>query len=431
MAEDNGAPRHRADVGPGRVLALIASGEARTRSAIAEATGLSRPTVAQRLDILFTAGLVVESEEILRSGGRPAKALTFNNRAAIVLCADIGEERSRIALADLSGQLLCEDVEVLPVAQGPEQVLDRICAVARALLREAGFSESDIAGVGVGLPAPVDYTTGRTVGWSVMAGWDGYDVRGHLEREFGAPVLVDNDVNLLTLAEHRLFWPEEAHLFYVKAGTGIGSGIISDRRINRGALGAAGDIGHAHLSGYGDPTCRCGNRGCVESLIGGWALARDLSASADQKGPVHDARDVVTLVRRGDSAAVARLRDAGRTLGEAVAYATSLLNPGVIVVGGMLAAAGDHLLAGVREVVYQRALPLATKQLTITGTKLDHHGGVIGAAFLVLDSILEPTTLDRALASESGRFSGNHRSVEPADPRDASRTESDSVAASS
>ncbi len=103
-------------------------------------------------------------------------------------------------------------------------------------------------------------------------------------------------------------------------------------------------------------------------------------------------------MRRGDSAAIARLRDAGRTLGEAVAFATSLLNPGVIVVGGMLASAGDHLLAGIREAVYQRSLPLATKQLTITGSRLDHHGGVIGASLLVIDSIFEPAAVDAALA---------------------------------
>lgn len=394
--------RYRGEAGPGHILALVASGQAQTRSAIAEITGLSRPTVTQRLETLFAAGLLRESAEILPSGGRPARALVFDERSALVLCADIGEERTRIALADLRGTILDEDVLPVAVDEGPGPVLDRIVTVAYELLDELGLGRDRLAGVGVGLPAPVDFGVGRTVGWSVMGGWEDYDVRGHLSAALGVPVFVDNDVNLLTLAEHRSFWVEESHLLYVKAGTGIGSGIISDHHLNRGAQGAAGDIGHARLSGYGDPACRCGNRGCVEALVGGWALARDLSMGTERTPSIHDARDIAQMVRRGDSATIARVRDAGRTLGEAIAFATSLLNPAVIVVGGMLASAGDHLLAGVREVVYQRALPLATKQLQITRSQLDHHGGVTGAALLVIDSILEPSAVDAALANGAG-----------------------------
>ncbi len=273
MPDDaNGRVRHRTDAGPGRILALVASGEARTRSAIAQITGLSRPTVAQRLDALFAAGLLTESTAVLSSGGRPAKALAFNPTGAVVLCADIGEERTRTAVSDLSGEILGEDVEAIPLDHGPEPVLTRIAEVARGLLAELGYAEHQVAGFGVGVPAPVDVGTGRAVGWSVMGGWNGYDIydiRERLRQEFGVPTFVDNDVNLLTLAEHRLWWPGEAHLLYVKAGTGIGSGIIADFHLNRGSLGAAGDIGHAFLSGHGDPPCRCGNRGCVESLAGG------------------------------------------------------------------------------------------------------------------------------------------------------------------
>lgn len=395
---------HRGDAGPGRILSLVISGQARTRTAISEVTGLSRPTVSQRLEVLFDAGLLVESEEILPSGGRPARVLEFHARRAVVVCADVGEKRSRIALADLQGKTLADDVQVLPLSDGPTVVLDRIIDAARELLHDAGLPDGRVAGVGLSLPAPIDFGTGSTAGWSVLSGWAGFDVREHLRQAFDVPVLVDNDVNLLTLAEHRLFWPKESHLLYVKAGTGIGSGIISDQKLNRGALGAAGDIGHTRLSGYGDPRCRCGNRGCVESLAGGWALARRLTADGAAPVPVRDARDVVRLVRQGNASAIALVRDAGRILGEAVAFATSLLNPAVIVVGGSLSGAGDHLLAGVREIVYQRSLPLATHQLQITGSRLDHYGGLIGAALLVVDAILEPAAIDAALAT--GDLSG-------------------------
>jgi predicted NBD/HSP70 family sugar kinase len=209
--------------------------------------------------------------------------------------------------------------------------------------------------------------------------------------------VLQRDVNLLTLAEHRRYWPNEQHLLYVKAGTGIGSGQIVGGRINRGAQGAAaGDIGHAHIAGYGDPMCRCGNLGCLEALAGGWALARNLR---EQSGvDIHDARGVIDLVQKGDTQALAGLRTAGRTLGEALAYATSLVNPSVIVVGGMLSTVGDHLIAGVRQLIYQHSLPLATRDMQIVPTKYRSRAGIAGAAYLVLDHVLEPTTIDEIVA---------------------------------
>jgi len=381
--------------GPGRILESIISGEATTRSKLESLTGLSRPTITERVRSLTVAGLVQESTQRQSSGGRPATILEFNARAAATLCIDIGEERTRVAIADLSATILAEAVIEVKVSEGPLAVLRAITHSGRALLASETVAGAPLAGVGVGLPAPVDYSTGRTVGWSVMSGWDGYEVREHLSREFGVPVFVDNDVNLLLLAEKRLSWPDERHLFFVKVGTGIGSGLVVDGRINRGALGAAGDVGHTHVSGYGDPLCRCGNHGCLEALAGGWALARELRSRRAEYAEVTSARDVVDVIRRGDPDAVALVRAAGRMLGEAVAFATSLLNPAVIVVGGELAKAGDQLMAGVRELVYQRSLPLATKNLVITLSSLDDEAGVLGAALLVSDALLAPERIDR------------------------------------
>ncbi|MFE4663650.1 ROK family protein [Streptomyces sp. NPDC056716] len=392
----------RADEGPGRVLELITTGRARTRTAIAEMTGLSRSTVGQRLDALFAAGLIQESDKNVPSRGRPSRALQLNPSAGLVISVDIGEERTRIAVTDLDTAILADRVERLAVGAGPVVLLDRITATVRDLITQAGLDGRPVAGIGFGLPAPVDHEAGKVLGWSIMSGWDDYDIRGHLRRTWQVPILIDNDVNVLTLAEHRRFWHDQRHLLYIKAGTGVGSGMVIDGRVNRGAQGAAGDIGHARISGFGDPQCRCGNRGCLESLVGGWALARD--ARGRHKDNSHDARDVVEQVKSGDSGAVTALRAAGRVLGEAVAYATSLLNPDVIVLGGILGTTGDHLMAGVREVVYQRSLPLATRQLQIVPTKYKSRAGIAGAAYLVRDHVLNPASLDAALAADGSPF---------------------------
>jgi len=390
------APRRLED-GPGRIFELIATGRARTRPALISETGLSRSTILQRLETLAEHGLITESDELVRSGGRPSRALALNPAAGRLAAVDFGEARTRVALTDLDGRVLVEHVQRLSLQDGPEALLDRVSEVIRELLDEPEAEGQPLTAIGLGLPAPVDYAGGRTLGWSIMSGWDDFDITGHLGRSWDVPVVVDNDVNLLTLAELRRHWPSAQHMLYVKVGTGIGSGLIVDRQLHRGAQGAAGDIGHAHMRGYGDPQCRCGNLGCLEALAGGWALAEALRESHDEA--LSDARDVVRLVRRGDPQAVASLRAAGRIIGEAAAFTTSLFNPSVIVLGGSLSTAGDQLVASVREVVYQNTLPLATRQLRIVPAQADEHAGIIGAALLARDHVFEPRRLDAAIVA--------------------------------
>lgn len=394
--------RRATDDGPGQALDLITSGRARTRTALAEALGLSRSTTTQRLDPLLACGLVRESEDLVASGGRPSRSLRLNPRAGLVVSVDIGEERTRVAVTDLETTVLGERVLALRLDDGPEPLLDRISDAAGQVLHEDGLDDAPVVGIGLGVPAPVDSAAGKVTGWSIMSGWDGFDVRDHLRRAWGVPVVVDNDVNVQTVAEHHRFWPDASHLLYVKIGTGVGSGMVVDGAVNRGAQGGAGDIGHAHVGGYGDPQCRCGNLGCLESLVGGWALARDLRDAP--RPDMHDARDVARQVKLGEVQAVTRLRAAGRILGEAVAFATSLLNPEVIVLGGLLSVSGDHLMAGVRETVYQRSHPLATRQLRIVPTGFRSRSGIVGASYLVRDHVLSPARVDALLAAGGSPF---------------------------
>jgi predicted NBD/HSP70 family sugar kinase len=208
-------------------------------------------------------------------------------------------------------------------------------------------------------------------------------------------VLVDNDVNIMALGEHWTNWRDTDHLLFVKVGTGIGSGIVAGRAIHRGAEGAAGDIGHIRVGGHDDVTCRCGNTGCLEAVAGGRALARRLSEIGIE---AQDSRDVVRLVRAGEPPAVRMVREAGRSLGEVLAASVNFFNPAVIVIGGDVAEAHEQLLAGVREVVYQRSLPLATRHLRVVPSALGDRAGVTGAAVMVIEHILSPEAVDLAIA---------------------------------
>jgi len=393
-----GAPgRNGPILGAGSVLRLIRDGEAVTRAALARRTGLARSTVAQRVDALLAHELVYEAGGEASTGGRPATVLAFNHHAGVVLVADLGATHSRLAISDLVGQPLAEVAFDMDIADGPEAVLGNVDERFGALLEQAGRTTGEVRGVGVGVPGPVDFPAGRPVNPPIMPGWDGFSIPDWFAGRYDAPVLVDNDVNIMALGEHWSHWRDLDHLLYVKVGTGIGSGIVSGRGIHRGADGAAGDIGHIRVSEHDDAICRCGNRGCLEAVAGGRALALRLSAAGIEAA---GSREVVELVRAGRPEAILMVREAGRVLGDVLAGCVNFFNPAAIVVGGDIAEAQDHLLAGVREVVFQRSLPLATRDLTIASSKLGDRAGVVGAAIMVIDHVLAPDAVDRAVQGD-------------------------------
>jgi predicted NBD/HSP70 family sugar kinase len=248
-----------------------------------------------------------------------------------------------------------------------------------------------VRGVGLGVPGPVAFATGEPVNPPIMPGWDGFSIPGWFGR-YGAPVLVDNDVNIMAIGEHWCHWRDTEHLLFVKVGTGIGCGIVAGRVIHRGAQGAAGDIGHIRVAGD-DVMCRCGNVGCLEAVAGGQALAQRLT---EQGFEASNSRDVVGLVRTGVPQAVRMVREAGRSIGQVLAGSVNFFNPGVIVMGGDLGEAHEHLLAGVREVIFERSPPLATRDLRIVSSSLGDRAGVVGAASMAIEHILAPNVVDRA-----------------------------------
>ncbi|MGZ0152523.1 ROK family protein [Kribbella sp. WER1] len=361
------------------LVRLLRDGQPRTRAELIELSGLARSTVTGRIEALLASGLVVPSGEAASTGGRPPARFRFNPTARLVLAADVGATHLSVALTDLTGTILDRSTTALAIAEGPEVVLDAVAAQGQALLRTAGRSVADLAGTGVGLPGPVEHSTGRPNHPPIMPGWDSYDVVARLGRELPGPVLVDNDVNIMALGEHVTAYPDVEHLLFVKVATGIGAGVISGGRLHRGARGAAGDIGHIQAPGHTE-VCRCGNTGCLEAVASAAALATRLGVGTSQ--------DIVDLVRAGNTEATTAVRQAGREIGTVLAAAVSLLNPSVIVVGGSLAQAGDSLLAGLRETVYARSLPLATTHLHVVPSRTGRDAALLGAAALVLTQAL-------------------------------------------
>jgi predicted NBD/HSP70 family sugar kinase len=377
----------------GTVLDLVRRGSAATRADLARITGLSRSTVSQRVDDLLAQGYLLEAGEGPSTGGRPPTRLIFNAGRGVVLAADLGATHGRLAVTDLTARSLAEEPIELSIADGPDVVLPFVQDRFKELLDEVGRTTADVRGIGIGVPGPVEFAAGRTVNPPIMPGWDSVVIPQRLAERFdGIPVLVDNDVNIMGLGEYWTYWRGEVDdLLYVKVASGIGCGVIVGGEVHRGAQGTAGDLGHIRLCDDSDTVCRCGNQGCVEAVASGSALARQ----ATELGlPASTSRDVVALVRGGQPDAVRLVRRAGRRLGEVLAAAVNLFNPSVIVIGGDLAHAHEQLLAGIREVVYQRSTVLATRHLQIVRSRLDDRAGVVGAAVTVVEHVLAPASVD-------------------------------------
>ncbi|MFF2298502.1 ROK family transcriptional regulator [Arthrobacter sp. NPDC058127] len=387
MSAQPASPLPEATTGTLEILDLLRSGKILTKTEIAAQTGFSRSTVNQRIDSLLEAGLVVPSGAE-STKGRPAGSFAFNRTAGQFLVADIGATAMRIGLCDLTGAILDEVELKVDVTDGPDVVLGMVKTEFSSLLMQAGAGPATVLGVGISVPGPVDTDTGRVVHPPIMTGWDGYDIPGSFRNEYNCPVIVDKDANAMAFGEQQTTYPHVEHLLMVKIGTGVGSGLISDGRLHRGADGAAGDIGHNYVpkpAGVeNEPECRCGNTGCLEAYAGGWALLRDLQAQGLELATVDEA---VRLLRSGERNAVRLARTASRLLGEAIAVTVNLFNPRVVVIGGQLAAAEEYYFAGIREAVYRRSLPLATRSIEIVGSTRGNQAGVIGIALLVAQSV--------------------------------------------
>ena len=379
--------------GPGDVLELVRRGRVRTRGDVGDATGLSRLTVAQRVDALLEARLIVEGETTGPTGGRRSRSLLFNGRHSLVAVAAVDTTHARLAVTDLDGTVLAEDSLLVEIADGPVAVLDSLATGLAHLLERHGSTPTDLIGVGLSLPGPVDPFTGRPNQPPIMPGWDGYPVAEHLSGAFGEVVVhTANDADAAALGEFAAGYEATRMFCLVKVSTGIGAGIVLDGRPYTGADGGAGDIGHVRVDPTSPLVCRCGAHGCLAALASGAAVARQLT---ELGRPVSHGLEVGELLQAGDPDASRLTQQAGRRIGEVLAGLVCVLNPEVLLVGGALAS--PPLLTGIRETLYRLSLPRATRHLTLQLGTLGHRAAVVGLTRLVVDRELSAEAVNRRL----------------------------------
>ncbi len=384
------------------------------RSELAQQLGISRSAITPIVDELIDRGLLQEAGNRMSRGGRRAVPLQINSALATLLGVDIGATHISMFLTDLAAQVLAEAEDHWAISLGPEACLQRLEEMRDDMVRSARGSLPDLVACGVGVPGPVVASRGVVSAPPIMPGWDGFPIRQRLEEMWGVPVSLHNDAELGALGE----WCFGAgrgvqDMVYVKVGTGIGAGLLLNGRIYRGVSGTAGEIGHITIDQHG-PRCTCGNRGCLEALAGGSAIAAQAIAAMRRGEPTalasHRTPDAITALdvaeaaRRGDHLSQQILHNAGLLIGTAIATLVNLFNPSLVVIGGGVAQVGDLLLEPVRQTVEKRSLRASAREVRIQAAMLGRRSSGMGAIALAQASALRllAGTACRAASTQGG-----------------------------
>jgi predicted NBD/HSP70 family sugar kinase len=384
MSDDSGALSLRR-MNRLRVLETLYHRPGTSRAELARETGLSRPTVATLVEELERAGVVEEHDEPdqsrPRNTGRPPVLLSLVPGAAYAVGLDFGHQHIRVAVCDLAGEPVVDDWSAAEVDHAPIASLDLAQELVHDALRTASVDPDRLLGVGMGIAAPINRLTGELEANGILPGWHGIRPAAEMERRLGVPVQLENDANVGALGE-TVFGAARGvdEMIYIRLSAGIGAGLIVGGRPYQGALGFAGEIGHV-LADEDGLICRCGNRGCLETVASPVAVAALLARSVGRPVSV---QQLIELVAEGDRGARRAVADAGEAVGRALAMLVNVLNPELIVVGGDLASTGAVLLDPIRDAIERHAVGPAAASLRVTTGTLGDRAEVLGAAGLIL-----------------------------------------------
>ncbi len=383
---DSGSLRSLRELNRGRVIDAFRGRGTASRAEIARATGLSRSTVSSIVSDLIAAGLLTEQAEATgvahgEAGGRPPVLLSLNPSAGLAVGVDFGHTHLRVAVSDLSHEVLAESWQELDVDHSAEEGLDAAAKLVDEVLNEAKAERKGVIGVGMGLPGPINRMTGAVGSSSILPGWVGVNAAMEMERRLRLPVRVENDANLGALAE--FVWGSGrgfADVVYIKLSSGVGAGLLFGGRLHQGAGGTAGEIGHMPAQN-GTAICRCGSRGCIETVASARAIAEQVGVS---RGEDVSPRDLLRLISDRDPAASRLVGEAGREIGVALAGLCNLVNPNCVIIGGDLSAAGDLITEPVVESIRRYAIASAAEEVKVVAGVLGERAELLGALALVL-----------------------------------------------
>jgi predicted NBD/HSP70 family sugar kinase len=354
--------------------------------------GWSRITVAKRLDELLQASIIMSVGQTDSQGGRPPEEFAVNPNAGLLLSVDIGGSHTRLAITDLVSNVLSQDEADIDPSQGPAEIFDWAGQVFDHMLKRLGKTPHDVVGIGVGVPGPVDFETGRLGTPQADPQWEGVLVREYFAQRYGHAVFaVDRDVNIMAIAEARHGWREYTDIVVLKAGIGLGLAFVLNGSIYHGFRGGTGNLSCPQMGG--------GKLQRLEEVASGEVMRRELIRRGYK---VRTSKDIVNLARAGDRDVLELLAETGAVIGETLANVVGLLNPQAVVVGGILAEAGEAFIATIRQSIFTGAREYTLKGLVVEPSRLGPIAGVTGASLIAQDALFEPDRISRLTRSASG-----------------------------
>ncbi len=362
-----------------RILDAVQRFGSLTQVELVEATNLSAATVSTIVKQLLTAG-AIETRTTTRSGRR-AQLVTLAHAEGLLVGVHIGVRSVRILISDTTFTPLSDQSLPLRADHQHDTTLDRVALLIVEEVENLGSSIEEVLGIGVGLPAPVDPATGHIAARGLLRGWEDVPVAARLGGRLHRPVQVDKDANLGAIAEAR-FGAGRGYsdLLYVRASFTTAVGAIVRGEVYRGPHGTAGEIGHIQVDALGQ-ICRCGSRGCLDTVVGAQALIDALSASM---GAV-SLSDVLRLAGEGDPGCRQVLADAGAIIGQHVANLAVAMDPSLVIVGGELADPQGILIEPIRAAMGRRVILSRDAPMDVVTAELGDRSEVLGALAVAAD----------------------------------------------
>jgi predicted NBD/HSP70 family sugar kinase/biotin operon repressor len=372
-----------------------------SRVQLAEQTSLSKTTITNLIAELMDQGVVAEEavEDGTRNGrrrvGRPQRMLHLVPDARFVVGVHIGIGLFRVALANIHAEIVQSNTVRFDLNQSPHMVLSQIALEIEKTLEESGVRLDLVLGVGVGVSGLIDYRTGVNL-MAPSLGWHNVPVKAVLEERLNLPVCADNNVRAMSLGEAYFGAGRNVGIMaFIYGRIGVGSGFVINGQLFRGSGAGAGEIGHTIMLPHNGAACRCGQQGCLETLVSEPVLLREAQtlAQANPGGILAEHLNqagafpieaVFDAARAGDAQTLEMINGRAYYLGVALANLVNILNPELIVLGGMFAQASDLIIPTAEETMRQTAFAQLGERVCLQPTQFGWRAGVIGAASLAL-----------------------------------------------
>ncbi len=374
-----------------------------SRVQLAESTNLSNTTITNLTAELIEKGIVVEigapmtanARRPRRGVGRPRTMLQLVPNARFVVGVHIGIGMFRVAVTNLHAEILHNTLRNFPVDQPAYEVLEDIAQAVQETIADSGVDPFLILGAGVGASGLVNHETGANLR-AASLGWHDVAIRDFLEEQISLPVCVDNNVRTMALGEAYFGLGRGVDvLAFLYGRIGVGAGIVVNGQVFRGSGAGAGEIGHTIMLPHNGELCRCGQYGCLETLVSEPVLLREAQKLADQtttsllarylSNPDYTPIEAVFAVgREGDRPTLAMVETQMHYLGIALANLVNILNPELIILGGMFAQGSDLILPQAEATMRRLAFAGLGEKVRVMPTGFGWRAGVVGAASLAL-----------------------------------------------